>query len=52
MTSEQKETTDRETWTAWVARYIARLKVEAEGVQDLMGASRERKTTMDSSNPK
>ena len=52
MTPEEKAATDKETWTAWFARYIARLKLEAEGVEDVRTASESRTTTMNQHNPR
>ncbi len=44
--------TDKETWTVWFAKYITRLKLEAEGVEDLEAASQSRATIMNQNNPK
>ena len=52
MTPEEKAATDKETWTAWFVRYIARLKLEGEGVEDVRTASESRTTTMNQHNPR
>ena len=52
MKPEEKTATDKETWMVWLAKYITRLKQEAEGLEDLTAASETRKTTMNQNNPK
>ena len=52
MKPEEKVATDKETWTAWFARYITRLEQEAEDVEDVQAASETRRTTMNKHNPK
>ncbi|CAH1772892.1 unnamed protein product [Owenia fusiformis] len=52
LTDAEKKGNDDKEWTEWLEKYVARLKVEAEGIESIEEVNRARVEMMDSCNPK